>query len=76
MSQNDDILPLSKDFRQADYKADKHSSSSFVRQKFSPRLLLNIVELNYSAINTKSISNVKRRWAKIIAIEGHKRDIS
>ena len=54
--QNVDVLQLSEDFGQVFSKRDKYSSF-FTRAKSSPKLPPSIVLLDYSAINTRSISD-------------------
>lgn len=56
---NQNILQLSKDFKQVDNQKNKHYNS-FVREKSSSKLLPTIVLANYFAINIKSISDIKK----------------
>lgn len=58
MPKNNNILQLSKDFRQANSKKDKYPNF-FISKKSSPKLLSNIILANHSIVKTKNLSNMK-----------------
>lgn len=75
MLQNNNILLLFQAFGQVDNKLNKYFSS-FASQKYPPKLPLSIVPiLDYSTINVRSISDVKRKQVKTNGIEANKRDV-
>lgn len=66
-------MHLSKDFRQANNKKDKHSSS-FAKEKFFIKLLPNIVSADHSVAGIKNINNIKQREIKTNIVKANKKN--